>query len=263
VPAVTVAKVAEDTEYPWNHVTLGNGAKGPIVTHDKCVPVYECRDGKPVGKKIWLYIRKLESEEGKVQRIKFSLCNAPETASETEIRKPALMRWSIEQCFEECKLHLGMDQCEARSWNAWHRHILLTLIAHLFVIKYRLAHTTTMRKPSPGPYIVLPTDTSDVLDAAANIAAGKPVEHPGLLAMPNTPQQVLTIGNVLKLINTVLHKNGNVMQQIDRALYSDASAYDSHSKANLNQACKDLQRAEIFDITKRDGSQKKNGELGR
>ncbi len=47
------------------------------------------------------------------------------------------MRWPIEQYFEETKSYLGMDHCEARSWNAWHRHVMFVLIAHLFILEVR------------------------------------------------------------------------------------------------------------------------------
>jgi SRSO17 transposase len=97
---LTVKEVLAQSETPWDHVVLGIGAKGPVITEDKCLPVVEVRDGLP-GKDVWLYIRKLENGG-----IKYSLCNAPAGAPLESIRKPALMRWSIEQCFKECKDYL-------------------------------------------------------------------------------------------------------------------------------------------------------------
>ena len=40
-----------------------------------------------------------------------------------QLNRAVTLRWPIEQCFEECKSYLGMGHCEARSWNAWHRHM--------------------------------------------------------------------------------------------------------------------------------------------
>jgi SRSO17 transposase len=71
-------------------------------------------------------------------KIKYAFCNAPADISQEEIDQASLMRWPIEQCFEECKTHLGMDHYEARSWSAWYRHMLYVFIAHLFVIELRL-----------------------------------------------------------------------------------------------------------------------------
>ena len=65
---------------------------------------------------------------------------SPHDISLNVIRSAALTRWSIEQCFLECKCELGLDHCEARSWIAWHRHTLLVLLAHLFLTQLRLKY---------------------------------------------------------------------------------------------------------------------------
>ena len=106
---LSVSEAIEGSDEPWERVVLGVGAKGPVIAEDKCIRVVEVRDELP-GKDVWLYARKLEGGT-----IKYALCNAPADASKTEIRKPALMRWSIEQCFKECKDYLGMAHYESRS----------------------------------------------------------------------------------------------------------------------------------------------------
>ena len=130
--AVKILDIAADTDITWNRIILAEGAKGPIIADEKCVRVYEDRDGLP-GKKVWLYIRRYT--DGK---IKCALSNAPESTPITELRRAATMRWPIEQCFEECKDNLGMDHYEGRSWISWHRHMLFVFIAHLFLIEQRL-----------------------------------------------------------------------------------------------------------------------------
>jgi hypothetical protein len=32
-------------------------------------------------------------------------------------------RWTVEQCFEEGKGEVGLDEYEVRSWHGWFRHI--------------------------------------------------------------------------------------------------------------------------------------------
>jgi SRSO17 transposase len=128
-PAHKVKDIAEDPNFGWEDVVLGIGAEGPIIAKDKCIKVIEVRDGLP-GKDIWLYVRKMEGGS-----IKYAITNNPMDVKLDTIRTLALMRWSIEQCFIECKEYLGMDHYETRAWTAWRRHILFTLIAHLFIIK--------------------------------------------------------------------------------------------------------------------------------
>lgn len=134
IAPVSVKTIADDPSLPWNKVVLGEGSKGPVITYDKCVRVVKCDDGNP-GETVWLYIRRLEDGS-----YKFSFCNAPWDTPLHKIREAALMRWPIEQCFEECKNELGLDHCEGRSWNAWYRHSLLVFIAHLFLTELRLKY---------------------------------------------------------------------------------------------------------------------------
>ena len=230
IPPQSVEKVAENTELPWSDVVLGIGAKGPIISKDKCLKVIEIRNGKP-GKEIWLYIRQLEDGS-----LKYVLCNAPTDASLEEIRKLALMRWPIEQCFKECKDYLGMDHYEARSWNAWHRHILLTLIAHLFIIKLRIEFSCKPQGPGVAPYIEKPVPLDEYLEATNDLQANKEISNPNITSMPNTPQQIMTIGLIRKLVSASFVKIGKLCDEINYSLYKMASAFESHSKTTLENA---------------------------
>lgn len=49
-------------------------------------------------------------------------------------------RWTVEQCFEEAKGEVGLDQYEVRSWTGWHRHITLAMWAYALLTVLRVAH---------------------------------------------------------------------------------------------------------------------------
>ena len=224
---IHVKSFVDDDEIPWNNVVLGIGAKGPIVARDKIIRVTEVRDDFS-GQDVWLYIRKLEDNS-----IKYALCNEPADSAPEIIRKPALMRWSIEQCFNECKDHLGMDQYEVRSWPGWRRHILITLIAHLFVNKLRQQFSVRPRSPGATPFVEQPVSLDDFLDAAKKLDNNEVIVHPYIKAFPDKPQQLLTIGLVLKLISPFLTKVGELLSEIDYYLKNYADAFTSHSKSTL------------------------------
>ena len=229
-PPRTVKEIAEDMDLPWNDVVLDIGAKGPVITNDKYLRVVEVRDGKP-GKDVWLYIRKL-TDGG----IKYALCNESADASAEDLRRPALMRWAIEQCFRECKKYLGMDHYESRSWDGWRRHMLLCHIAHLFVIKLRMEFDCMPQSPGPAPYIDDPVSLDDYLDAAMSMMNKEDIKHPNISIMPGAPQQVLTIGLVQKLVSTTFPKFGLLLEEIDYYLHSSADAFNSHTMAILRDA---------------------------
>ena len=54
------------------------------------------------------------------------------------------MRWPIEQCFQECKSYLGMSHYETRTYMAWHRHMLMVMIAHFFTLRLRIVFKKTL-----------------------------------------------------------------------------------------------------------------------
>ena len=131
IAAVPVSTVVEDNSVSWYEVTLMVGAKGPVKTLVKYCRVVEIVDGRD-GEELWLYIRKYEDG-----RIKYALCNAKAGIDIEELHHAATLRWPIEQSFQECKGYLGMDHYETRSYIGWHRHMLLVMVAHLFVLEVR------------------------------------------------------------------------------------------------------------------------------
>jgi SRSO17 transposase len=129
--STTAEDVIKFSSIPWEVVKLPVGEENIIIAVDKCIKVFECRDGKP-GSLIWLYVSEFQNGSRK-----YALCNESMLASLETLRTPALMRWSMEQCFRECRTNLGMDHYEVKSWPGWKRHILFTFISHLFTIKLR------------------------------------------------------------------------------------------------------------------------------
>jgi len=232
-PPLTVKEIALDENLPWNDVVLGIGAKGPIVTNDKLLRVVEVRDKKP-GKDVWLYIRKLA--DGK---IKYALCNESPDATAEDLRRPALMRWAIEQCFKECKEYLGMDHYESRSWDGWRRHMLLCVIAHLFIIKLRMEFGCSPKPSDTAPYIDDPVSLDDYLKATESLLSKEDITHPKISAAPCKNQQILTIGLVQRLVSATFVKFGLLLEEIDYQLKTSAQAFDSHSKSTLIGAFSD------------------------
>ncbi len=227
---VSVKAVAYNQNIPWNPVVLGIGAKGPVIAQDKIIPVVEVRDGLP-GKDVWLYVRKLENGD-----LKYALCNAAPDAGANEVRKPALMRWSIEQCFNECKEYLGMDHYETRSWHAWHRHMLLCFISQLFITKLKTLFSSAPDTPSTTPYIEAPVSFADYAHADEQMLGGKPISNPDIMAVPDTSQRFLTIGLLCRLLNRIFIRTGEILKEIDYLLRSARDAFDSHSRNRLDKA---------------------------
>jgi SRSO17 transposase len=129
---ISVVVLACDETVPWVRRVLGYGSKGPIVADVKCVRVFNCRSVNNVLmplESVWAYIRKYEDGT-----LKYFVSNAPADIALGVLDGVVLMRWSIEQCFLECKSYLGMGHYETRSYASWHRYMLLVFVAHFFVL---------------------------------------------------------------------------------------------------------------------------------
>ena len=48
------------------------------------------------------------------------------------------LRWLIEQCFWDGKPRFALGGYEGRSWQGWHRHATLVMLAHFFVVRETL-----------------------------------------------------------------------------------------------------------------------------
>lgn len=223
----TVKELIDSDEKPWERVMLGIGAKGPIFTEDKVCAVTQVRDNLPAGD-VWLYARKLENGS-----IKYALCNAPMDTSKGELRNISLMRWTIEQCFRECKNNLGMNQFELRSWEGWHRHILFTFIAHLFIIKLRIAFSAIPPKSDGIPYAESSVPADEYLEAYTQMSNNEQISNFKIQPKPCTPQQVMTIGLIQMAIWTVFVKTGELVDALNYYLKSSRDAFVSHAKGRI------------------------------
>jgi SRSO17 transposase len=118
----------------WKRTTIKEGSKGPLVCDVVMVRVTEARDGLP-GPRLWLVIRRNVADPTDVR---YYLSNAPETTTEGELARMLGMRWPVELTFEQGKQEVGLDDYEVRSWQGWHHHMMMVMLAHHFLVWVRL-----------------------------------------------------------------------------------------------------------------------------
>ena len=76
------------------------------------------------------------------EELAYYVCFGPPDAGLAELVRVAGSRRSIEECFEEAKGQVGLDQYEVRRWDGWYRHITLAMLAHAYLAVIRKqAHT--------------------------------------------------------------------------------------------------------------------------
>ncbi len=112
----------------WRPLLLREGAKGPLVHEFAVQRVWAMRHYK-AGPPIWLILRRTTEHTD----LKYYVSNASAETPWQDIALAAAARWRVEECFEDGKMHLGMADYEARSWDSWHHHMALVALAHLYV----------------------------------------------------------------------------------------------------------------------------------
>jgi len=149
----------------WHRATIKEGSKGPLVCDFAFLRVTEARAGLP-GPELWLILRRNVDNP---REVKFYFSNAPAATAPAELVRLAGMRWPIESIFEEGKGEIGFDHYETRSWWGWHHHMLLTFLAHHFLVRLRIHHQD--RAPALTIYqvrlLLLSVLPKPVFDAAA------------------------------------------------------------------------------------------------
>lgn len=112
----------------WQPLVLREGAKGPLVHEFAALRVWAMRHYKP-GPPIWLLLRRTTEKTD----LKYYVSNASADTPWQSIALAGAARWRVEESLEDGKMHLGMADYEARSWNSWHHHMSLVALAHLYV----------------------------------------------------------------------------------------------------------------------------------
>jgi hypothetical protein len=118
-------------------VTWGHDRKterGNKKVYFKALQVWRRYNELPCEKSLWLLI----SKDADTGEIKHSLCNAAENTSLKKLAKMQSSRYWVERAFQDAKENCGMDEYMIRSWNAWHRHMIMVMLAMLILISYHL-----------------------------------------------------------------------------------------------------------------------------
>ena len=118
-------------ESAWERCSAGNGAKGPRVYDWAAVDIRPLREP---GKGHWLLVRR---SVAKPEELAYYVCYGPSGTALEELVRVAGRRWTIEECFEEAKGQVGLDQYEVRRWDGWYRHITLAMLAHAYLTAIR------------------------------------------------------------------------------------------------------------------------------
>jgi SRSO17 transposase len=139
----------------WTRLTVRDGEKGPVVIEMVKRRVQTRIERKRTGPQEWLVVtrrpltddRMLEprpSRDATDQdtRHHYHYYLSPPSVSEVELKEPSLSELArvikagacIEASFKRGKSEVGMDEYQVRTWQGWHHHMALSLMAVWFLV---------------------------------------------------------------------------------------------------------------------------------
>lgn len=84
---------------------------------------------------LWLVV---DWPEGDADAYHYYLAHLHRPPHKARLLRLSRSRWNIEQYFQRAKTDLGLDHYEGRSWRGFHHHLLLAVLAYLFVTAVHL-----------------------------------------------------------------------------------------------------------------------------
>ena len=155
----------------WTHLTVRDGEKGPVAIEMVKRRVQTRIERKRTGPEEWLVVtRRPLTEAGTLEprasrdatdqdtRHRYHYYLSPTSVSGAELQEPSLSELArvikagacIEASFKRGKGEVGMDAYQVRTWQGWHHHMALSLMAMWFLVG------ETHRGQSLTPALTLP-----------------------------------------------------------------------------------------------------------
>jgi SRSO17 transposase len=139
----------------WTHLTVRDGEKGPVEIEMVRRRIQTRLERKGTGPEEWLVVtrqplsgdrpwgpRASRDATDQDARYRYHYYLSPTCVSAGELAEPSLSELArvikagacIEASFKRGKSEVGMDEYQVRTWEGWHHHMTLTLIAVWFLI---------------------------------------------------------------------------------------------------------------------------------
>jgi SRSO17 transposase len=103
----------------------------------------------------------------------WSGCFGPIDTDLAELVRVAGARWAIAECVQTAKNETGLDHYQVRRYQAWYRHITLSMAAAAFLVITRTA-TKKRHQPESKPGLI-PLTVNEIRKLFNRVAV--PIQH--------------------------------------------------------------------------------------
>lgn len=130
---VQVQKLADHPDTKYHRVFLRDTERKELWSQLACLRVYPVENKLP-GEENWLIIRRDEGEN----ETKYQFSNALEDTSIERLGQMSCSRYWIERALQDGKGVAKMADYQVRGWIGWHHHMVMTLLAMLFIMELQV-----------------------------------------------------------------------------------------------------------------------------
>jgi SRSO17 transposase len=123
------AALSEDA---WQSVEVGAGAQGPLVVQMTKALVQARTEGRPCDVAEWLVVFRTRQSDG-TWKHDYLLSNGMLTTSDAEFARVYTAQHRVEECLRRAKHEAGLAGYQVRTWEGWHHHQTLSLLATWFL----------------------------------------------------------------------------------------------------------------------------------
>jgi len=116
----------------WTKLEVRDAEKGPLVVEVVAVRVTAKTEGRREGPEELLFVTR-ERSGPKSFKHDYHLSNAPPETSLAELAWVQKAEHRVEDCLKRAKSEAGLADYEVRTWEGWHHHQALSLIATWFL----------------------------------------------------------------------------------------------------------------------------------
>jgi len=116
------------TQQEWTPYQVKQTTRGPELWEIKTTWIDHKRNGLPSDPRLLIVARHPFTNE-----VKYFLAYHPTGADRSTLLRVGFTRPEVERCFREIKQQIGMGDFEVRNYQPIQRHLVVSLISHLFV----------------------------------------------------------------------------------------------------------------------------------
>jgi SRSO17 transposase len=127
----------------WQRLSCADGSKGPRLYDWALV------DTASAGHRLLIRRSLRPGAKGEFGLALFR-CWSPWPVTLSELVAVAGARWAVEDCFAEANNDTGLDHYQVRKYQAWYRHVTLSMLAHAFLAVTAHAMRPVLAEPPAG-----------------------------------------------------------------------------------------------------------------